>query len=410
MSDKTLMNRRTCKHGKIACINTFEFIRKYRCKSCGAVMMCACDEPFGRRFLSHQLDSGTELETQRCLPVTAGFQPNICRECRGLPAEATPVASIYGRTTKVRRYYWREIFFETTHRFAAWEESGGISPDAAAMRKKIEKEVVAEIHKAHLESPKYDMSEPSAADIIERYGVEVVNLHATYAGDPKKGAVIARDGGVSSAEACAENHFRLLGYEVMKLESVPFHVLSGVFMWLLIQDARDDRQRFVGFGNRTAVDTGVAMPVVYTSLPEDFGAPGYGRRRAHAIKKHLTLIPPDRGEMLWLFDYWLSGSGALRQYLWAHRETDIVRARRLIEILPPETIKRILEYLVASYWKRYLGWPDLLVSKGEEFFFAEVKSSSDKLSDDQKDWIAGNAENLRLPLKLVKIHRASKRT
>jgi VRR-NUC domain-containing protein len=41
------------------------------------------------------------------------------------------------------------------------------------------------------------------------------------------------------------------------------------------------------------------------------------------------------------------------------------------------------------------------------FFFAEVKSSGDKLSDDQKNWIRGNTEILKLPLKLVKIHRAS---
>jgi hypothetical protein len=221
--------------------------------------------------------------------------------------------------------------------------------------------------------------------------------------------VIAKDGGVCSAEVFAEEHFRRLGYEAMKLESAPLHVLFGGFMWLMIQDPSDERQRYVGFGNRVAADTGIDVPVVHTSLPEDFGAPGYGRRRARAIKKHLKLILPEREEMLWLFDYWLPGSEALRQYLWAHRETDIARARRLIEIFRPAMIKRILEYLVGSYWKRYLGWPDLLVYKGEEVFSAEVKSSSDKLSLDQKDWIAGNAEHLRLPFKLVKIHRAPTR-
>ena len=373
-------------------------------------MMCMCDEPFGRRFLPHQLGSGTVLDSQERVPVTAGFQPNICQECRGLPVEAAPVAAIHGRTTKIRRYYWREIFFETTRRLATWEEAGGTAADASKMRQKIEKKVVTEIVEAHRQRPKYNMSEPSAADIIERHGVEVVNLRAAYVADGKKGAVILGDEGVCSAEAFAEDHFRRMGYDVMKLESAPFHVLFGVFMWLLIQDLRDKRQRFVGFGNRSAADTGVDMPMVHTSLPEDFGAPGYDRRRARAIAKHLKLILPERGEMLWLFDYWLSGSESLRQYLWAHRDTDIASARRLIEILPPETVKRVLAYLAASYWKRYLGWPDLLVSKDDEFFFAEVKSSSDKLSDDQKDWIAGNAEYLRLPFKLVKIHRASGRS
>lgn len=404
--NKTAPNRRTCKHDETTCLNPFEYIRKYRCTTCNAVMMCGCDEAFGRRFLPHQLDCGTDLETQERVPVTAGFQPGVCRECRGLPPEATPVAAIHGRTTKIRRYYWREIFIETTRRVAAWEGKGGATPDAAGMRKRIGKEVVAGIIETHREHPKYDMSEPSAADIIARYGVEVMDLRAPYADDPRKGAVIAREDGACAPETFAEDHFRRQGFEVMPLESAPFHVLFGTFMWTLIQNAGDRRQRFAGFGNRLAADTGADMPMVQTFLPEDFGAPGYGRRRARAIKRHLTLMPSSRDEMLWLFDFSLSGSEALRQYLWAHRGPDIARARRLIEVLPPETVKRILEYLACSYWKRYLGWPDLLVFKDDAFFLAEVKSSGDKLSDDQKDWIVGNAEHVQLPFKLVKIHRA----
>jgi hypothetical protein len=34
-----------------------------------------------------------------------------------------------------------------------------------------------------------------------------------------------------------------------------------------------------------------------------------------------------------------------------------------------------------------------------------VKSSGDKLSDDQKRWIEDNHRRLKLPFKLVKIHK-----
>lgn len=47
-----------------------ELIRKYRCGDCGGVMPCACDEPVGRRFLSHQLHEGYELDTQLGISVT----------------------------------------------------------------------------------------------------------------------------------------------------------------------------------------------------------------------------------------------------------------------------------------------------------------------------------------------------
>lgn len=38
-------------------------------------------------------------------------------------------------------------------------------------------------------------------------------------------------------------------------------------------------------------------------------------------------------------------------------------------------------------------------------FFAEVKFSKDKLSEDQKQWIKRNYEYLFLPFKLIKIHK-----
>ena len=83
-------------------------------------------------------------------------------------------------------------------------------------------------------------------------------------------------------------------------------------------------------------------------------------------------------------------------------------ARTIAEVLTPEAVLRILRYLVGSYWGRYLGWPDLLVYKEDHFFFAEIKASKDKLSAEQKRWIADNSSDLELPFKLVKIHRSAR--
>jgi peptide subunit release factor 1 (eRF1) len=59
-----------CQHSNTKCLNEYELIRKYRCDDCGEVMMCSCEEEFGRRFLAHQLDQGVELETQARISVT----------------------------------------------------------------------------------------------------------------------------------------------------------------------------------------------------------------------------------------------------------------------------------------------------------------------------------------------------
>ncbi len=114
-----------CSHASVACINPYEFIRKYRCAACGLVMICACDRAFAERFLPHQLNRGADLHTALDVEVTLGFVSTVCNECRGLPAEACPKAEIYGRSSKIVRYYWRELYFETTRRFADWLDAQG---------------------------------------------------------------------------------------------------------------------------------------------------------------------------------------------------------------------------------------------------------------------------------------------
>jgi hypothetical protein len=401
-----------CRHSAICCLNEYELIRKYRCLDCGAVMMCDCDERVARKCLPHQLDQGVELKTQKRVPVTLGFQPQICRDCRGLPVQAHPVAAIYGRTSKIRRYYWRELALQEMERFSDWESSraadGTSDGDKAAMHKQIEAAVLAEVKALHASSPKYRFKERSQAEIVQKYEIETVDLKATYVRNCAGGPVAILD----ETEPCrveefVARHFRRIGFHTIFLESTPFHVLFGVYMWLLIQDPSDARVRVVSFGDRHAFDEHVAAKQIWASLPEDFGTAGYAARRARAIKRHLAEIADDRTELQWLFGYWLPHSESLRQYLWAHRLESVRAAKALVDILQPAVIKAVLLYLVRNYWRRYLGWPDLLAYRGDEWFFAEVKSSGDKLSDEQKRWIEDNHRHLKLPFKLVKVHRVA---
>ena len=402
------MNAETvCTHTTTVCLNPHELIRKYRC-TCGGVMMCACDEVFGRRFLAHQLSQGTELTTQTRVPVTLGFQPSICAECRGLPAERAPASEGHGRTSKIKRYYWRELFFEERKRQADWDElNSNISDEARReAHARIEADVLADIKAQHAAAPKYVFSETSQAEVLARYQVGVVRLDADYVDAPQKGAVIRDGDSAISPEAFVTRHYEAQGWTVMSLESLPLHALFGVMTWALFQDQADPRVRMVGFGDRQAFEAKVKPPpVIWTFLPDDFGTPGYGLRRNRAIARHFKLLPADREELLWAFDLWRSSSADFRQYLWAHREPDVERARRLIEILEPAQVLTILRYLIDDYWGRYLGWPDLLLHRGAEIRLVEVKSSGDRLSQSQKDWIADNHGRLKLPFEIAKIHR-----
>ena len=401
-----------CNHEEVQCLNQFELIRKYVCTRCGEVMMCDCDRLIGEKFLRHQLDQGSELETGRTIPVTAGFQPSICRECRGLLPEAHPVGSIPGRTTKIRRYYWRELAFREMELLDELSKARSVlpgddgGPKGAAARRQAAEQAPLEIKQLHETAPKYTFRERSQAEIIQKYEVEVLNLHGEYlkGAEGEKARILDR-GEPVTCEEFAARYFSRQGYSAIFVESVPFHVLFGVYMWLVIQDLSDPFLRIVGFGERAAFNAGSLSRQIWTHLPDDFGTPGYGIRRASAIRDHLSTEMQDREHLEWLFDYWLPHSGDLRQYLWAYQDEDIATARQLIKILPPEVVCKILKYLVGSYWRRYCGWPDLLVFRTNEFLFAEVKSSGDKLSEDQKNWIQGNYEILKLPFKLVKIHK-----
>lgn len=397
----------SCAHESVSCLNQYELIRKYRCDACQQVMMCTCDEAFGTRFLSHQLRMGRELELQIDVPVDLGFVPEVCPECRGLPPVPAPVAEGFGRTSKIKRYYWRELYFQTTLRRAEWSEThaDALPDDLKAASAAIEAEVLNEIKARHAASPKYTFSEPSQEEVLKHYDVDVQAVHAAYSDQPAKGALIRLGDETLSPEAYVTHLYGNQGWSVMPLESMPLHALFGVMMWLLIQDGSDPRVRMVGFGERHAYEASGAKVPIWTLLPDDFGGRGYPKRRKKQIAKHFELFSEDREGMLWLFDYWRPMSSDLRQYLWAHREADVDRARRIVAALEPTCIVSILRYLVSDYWGHYLGWPDLLLQRDDEVLFVEVKSSSDRLSGDQKRWIADNHEHLKLPFRLVKLHR-----
>jgi hypothetical protein len=399
-----------CIHLEVTCINPYEIIRKYKCNSCGEVMMCACEEEFARRFFPHQLKYGKDLKTQKKISVTIGFQKKICNTCRGLPEEAYPKAETYGRGSKILRYYWREILCETTKRFGDWADSKNYKDYYLARKEnpevfsKLRKEVIEEIKKLHEYSPKYNYQEKSQKQVLEENNVEVVKFEGVHIKGSGRKVGILEGTEILSPEDFVSNYFKKHGYNVIVAESVPFHVIFGIFMWLLIQDCKDPLVRIVGFGDRKAADERRKEKEIWTHLPQDFGTPGYAKRRSEAIIEHLHLIDSEN-DILWLFDYWLESSEGLRQYLWAHRDADIARARRIVSILPKDDLIKILKYLIADYWRRYTGWPDLIVYNKKEFFMVEVKSSKDRLREDQKNWIYGNSNELHFPFKIAKIHK-----
>lgn len=370
--------------------------------------MCACNGEHGRRFLPHQLNEGSWLNSRERVPVTLGFQKNICPECRGEKAIAAPKAPMMGANTKITRYYWREISFETTRRF--YDSHPEIDPNDVnsseflfpGERKKIKKEVIAEIKDLHERNPKYEYNELSQQEVISRTDTEVILINAEHVKTEDRKVGIRNGPKISTVEEFASDYFEGQGYEVFEVESIPFHVLFGVFMYQVIQNPGDEKGRIVQFGSRSDIDSGISKEgMVSTILPEDFGTSGYYERQKDLIKCHLDELD----DLDWLFEYWLDHSYGFRQYLWAHKESDIFRAKQVMSVLGLENLRKVLHYMVMNYWKNFCGWPDLLVHRDSEFFFVEVKSSNDNLSEDQKNWLLGNHEHMGFEVKIFKVGR-----
>lgn len=396
-----------CTHDNITCLNQYEYIRKYICEDCNEIMMCACDEDFGVKFLSHQISYGTWMNTQKRVPVTLGFQKNICLECRGNKPIAAPKAPMHGYTSKISRYYWREIYFETTRRFFDLHPELDPKDNYKSVtsfpedRKRIEKEVTTEFKNLHSKCPKYQYNEVSQQEVIDRTNTEIILLNANYVKTQAKKVQIQDGSKLYSVEEYASNYFTKQGYQVIETESTPFHVLFGIYVSLLIHDYKDFRLQVVQFGSRFDYDNGENKEgLIITRLPEDFGTSGYNERRKECIKRHIEEMIDDSD---CLFEYWLEFSYELRQYLWAHRENDILKAKQIISIIGLNNLRKVLHYFVMNYWKNYCGWPDLLIYNQKEFFFVEVKSSNDKLSEDQKNWLLGNNEHMGFKVKLLKV-------
>ena len=239
---------------------------------------------------------------------------------------------------------------------------------------------------------------------IDRWQVDIVDLTGSYVRNPGiKSATIFDGAEPCRVEEFAARYFRRSGFDATFVESEPFKVLFGVYLWSVIQDRCDPRARTVGTFSH-AFDQDNPSELIWIRLPSDFGSADYSSRRGKVLSEHLSAIPETRAELLRLFDSWLLPSSDLRHYLGGHRHVET--ARKLIELIPPLVLKTVLGYLILNYWEHRSGWPDLLVYRADGWFLAEIKSWNDKLNKNQKRWIEDNHRYLHLPFKLVQVHRA----
>jgi hypothetical protein len=426
------IDERSCGHPNLSALNPHDLLRKYLCQDCAAVVTCECERDIGTFIIPRAANRAVDIDTYEEVQVTHRFVKNVCPECRGCTAKAFPWVAVFGATSSIKKYYWREIWQRSERNFLAWCRSqelpllddngnpliGKYREEYADQYKESGDEALGEIKELHASNPRYEFNLPSDAKIFNDFQVDIKEIRAKCVLRTERGPalVLPLDSTLlqdaSNVEEFVARSLRAQGKQVMFCESRPFHALYAGLMWPWVQDQSDPNTRRILIPRRDQQGEGIER-FVLMQVPRDFGSSAHARRRAENLSAHLTNLPDDTASLLSTFDGWLDKSWKLRHKLWAHNEVDQSRARTLIEVLGATTVKMVLTTLAEHYWSRYLGWPDLLSWKKSsdgptEIMFTEVKSSSDSLTAEQRKWIELNSTQLKLPFQVVKVHRARK--
>jgi VRR-NUC domain len=406
-----------CKHKHRQCLNQYDLFRKYECTSCGIVHMCSCEERLAREFLPHQTSRGAEYGTRIYHPV-AGFLPNLCPECRGDTEEAHPRAAIKGRKGKIERFYWREItksYYTFIQEWLATNDEHVSSiidfqKRFPELSKALRKQARQQWQKAHRANPKYDLSEPTQAQLHGAVTIPEFVVFAEYVqlarGDQKLGRWQDSHGRPVSAEARASESYLSQGWQPHVCERKLITILFATFCFPVIQDANDPLL-IIGYRRSTrGWRTGRRDPsVIAIPLPADFGGTRhYERRRAQYGRLFAEL---QARPLVEAFEERLEPSESLRDYLWVNEDGPVSLARSALRVVPAEDILRWIEWVAADFWHRQPGWPDLLLLSDKAYRFAEVKSPLDELSQEQMRWLRWARTDGRVPCEICRVRKAS---
>lgn len=140
------------------------------------------------------------------------------------------------------------------------------------------------------------------------------------------------------------------------------------------------------------------LPGPYLSGPLDLGTPDFAARRPQAVATTLERVGSGGAEALVRCSWERYGGCRLAGVHWTTLDADLA----LVRALPTPLLLRILRAFLDRGWRAARGLPDLLILPGPSVrlpgafpsrlpadpMLAEVKTTNDTLSDDQRWWLA----------------------
>lgn len=402
-----------CKHTNIKCLNEYDHFRKYLCQQCNQVFICECDKEMLSRLFPHQLRIGEEYETTGY--VINGFAEKICFKCKGFKEEPHPKAKIYGLRKKVDRFYWREIEYRYYQHILGYIKENKLQikdifdfnkryPEES---KKFREESRIFWKNEHKRKPKYDTKEMNEEEFLKKVKVPVETISAKYELVNNVGRWITSKGERVSPERYVMEYYKEKGYDVFRCERRLISTLVGAYLITPIWE--DKKAKLVYFGPRGKLRTtkteGInkhGLIALHQAL--DFGTEQFYKRNKDNFNEWLD--HNSKFGLISLYDYFLANSWELRDYLWVYNQESEELTRKFLKTVPDKTTIHLIKWTIQDFWNRETGWPDLFVVKDKEYWFIEVKSPYDRLSNDQMRWFEWVISNNIVTCKICKLKRS----
>jgi len=219
------------------------------------------------------------------------------------------------------------------------------------------------------------------------------NIELQRAGNQQEGkAKYTINGNEYFAEEVAINHYKSLGYKALWTENTYWWTLMSLFFWdVIFAETRGAVSVIIG-GVQIELEPGderfeqlFKQTILMNGMPSDFFTPEFYERRKSLLKNKIQELQYSNLEQKLSDSYKQNYRRNCRPIEnWDKYKIDELLIS--VQRVDKGKLIKILERLISDFNNNRAGLPDLVVYDDKDFFFSEVKSEKDKISEKQKEW------------------------
>ncbi len=194
------------------------------------------------------------------------------------------------------------------------------------------------------------------------------------------------------AEEAAINHYERLGYKALWTENTYWWILMSLFFWDVIFAKIRGAVSIVIDGVQTELDPAdeefeqLFNQIIHMNgMPTDFFTTEFYERRKSLIKNKIQELQHGNLEQK-LSEFYKNNYGKNCRPIEDWNKYKIDELLISVQRIEMEKLIKILERLIMNFNNNRSGLPDLIVYDDKDFFFSEVKSEKDRISEKQREW------------------------